>query len=1129
MIALARLGYIIAVRRIISAWWLELVLFAGILLAVSLLASGVIFSDMLAEAALRHALTQASPPEANVWVRVFSGQDAPPTVEGRAAYYRAGLDFADKRVSSRFEPYINDQARLIETSTFFFLGHPQLELANDIRPRGEIKYMTGLAPKRSKILRGRWPYTGPNGGSPVPGQPLEVAIDVLGAELLGLDVGARMEAVPAASFPDPPPIAVDIVGVFQRDNPDDEFWYGTKKAFSYQDDRWTIVPLFTTEDAILRQIYALYPTLYTDVTWFYYLDREAIEAGQVDDILDVLRLVKYDVRTRLNNSSTGIRLDKVLNDYKEQLLLARIPLYLILFMITGILTYFLALITGLVVKSRAVEIAMLKSRGATSLQVGVLAVIEGLILSVPAALLGPLLALAVVRVLGQVFFGLGGSEDLATVPVVLSSNAFLVGLAGGLLGVVVLTGTTLMAARQGIVEFRQSGARPARTPFVHRYYLDMLLLGLISLMWWQIQNRGAFLVRPLGNQGLELDYSLLIGPVLLLLAVGLIVMRIFPIGVGLLARISEPVAPAWLVQGLRHVSRDPVVPGSLVVLLMFATALGFIGSAFSSTLERSQRDRALYAAGAGLRIDHGGMSRPTPLQGISKRVMDDGLAEWAVEVQRSSGHVTTTGFSTRGTLLAVEADNFAKVGWYRPDFAGGRTLEELTALLAPAPQDRPEGILLPKEATSLTVSVQPSRPNSNLSLRARLKDVHGYHFDVHIGDLGFRGWKRLEGEILPLLTRGSRSQDREGLIPITPPHTLLSLQITGRRGIPDPGAMFFGELGVNGPNGAEIVDSFHSLDNWQIIEDYSRPGLYGLESSESVVLQASVSSARYSWAPGSIGLRGIRPGPPERPLPALVSQPFLDLADAEVGDVRTVGLSTFSLPVEIKAVVDYFPTLDPSERPFVVVDLATFIRQSNLHSPRPTGGSNELWVNPGASGGDGSAIVDSLDNNGVRIRKTLVASDMVLNSVDQPLVNAGWGALLVLMFLALVLASALGVMLFSFIDTKERQTEFALLRTLGTSRIQLNGTVWFSVFLVAVCGVSLGTLAGYLIGASLLPLMEVAEEGAKVTPRMVLETNWVTLSVSYIILGAVTLATVLWLVWFTAKMEIHQVLRIGEG
>ena len=57
MIALARLGYIIAVRRIISAWWLELVLFAGILLAVSLLASGVIFSDMLAEAGATWVIT----------------------------------------------------------------------------------------------------------------------------------------------------------------------------------------------------------------------------------------------------------------------------------------------------------------------------------------------------------------------------------------------------------------------------------------------------------------------------------------------------------------------------------------------------------------------------------------------------------------------------------------------------------------------------------------------------------------------------------------------------------------------------------------------------------------------------------------------------------------------------------------------------------------------------------------------------------------------------------------------------------------------------------------------------------------------------------------------------------------
>ncbi|MCH7662172.1 MAG: recombinase family protein [Euryarchaeota archaeon] len=46
MVALTRLAYIIAVKRIISNWRLEVVLFTGILLAVSLLSSGLIFSKL---------------------------------------------------------------------------------------------------------------------------------------------------------------------------------------------------------------------------------------------------------------------------------------------------------------------------------------------------------------------------------------------------------------------------------------------------------------------------------------------------------------------------------------------------------------------------------------------------------------------------------------------------------------------------------------------------------------------------------------------------------------------------------------------------------------------------------------------------------------------------------------------------------------------------------------------------------------------------------------------------------------------------------------------------------------------------------------------------------------------------
>ena len=116
-----------------------MVLLLGILLAVALMASGVVFSDFLAEAALRRSLNDATPQEANISVRVFNGLDDPSTVPEESSKYQTSLDFVNRRAYQRFQPYLRDQARFLETATFFFEGHPQLELADDVRPRGKIK------------------------------------------------------------------------------------------------------------------------------------------------------------------------------------------------------------------------------------------------------------------------------------------------------------------------------------------------------------------------------------------------------------------------------------------------------------------------------------------------------------------------------------------------------------------------------------------------------------------------------------------------------------------------------------------------------------------------------------------------------------------------------------------------------------------------------------------------------------------------------------------------------------------------------------------------------------------------------------------------------------------------------
>ena len=125
-------------------------------------------------------------------------------------------------------------------------------------------------------------------------------------------------------------------------------------------------------------------------------------------------------------------------------------------------------------------------------------------------------------------------------------------------------------------------------------------------------------------------------------------------------------------------------------------------------------------------------------------------------------------------------------------------------------------------------------------------------------------------------------------------------------------------------------------------------------------------------------------------------------------------------------------------------------------------------------------VVGALKDAGVSVREQHDAQLMVASRLDQPLVNAGWGALLVLLFLAITLASASGLLLFSHLDANERQTEFALLRTLGISRGQMLTILWAGLSIMVLSGVALGTLLGWLLGASLLPLMEVAEAGERV-------------------------------------------------
>ena len=1133
MTAILNLGYVLARRRLMSSARIELTVLLGVTLAVVLLSSAVVFNDLLAETALRRALSEADSGDVNIWVRVFNDLDDPRTATSASDRYLNAQWFVGQRVLPPLGDAVGAVSFQAETSTFYFTGRPHLDQPNDVRPRGRIQYLSGLQEGKGRLVQGRWPGIAGDGGyddntGDTDAMVIEVAVDAAGFEFLDLPLGEGFSVVPATGGEGQPTTRVVVVGVIEPTDREEEYWYRRDKLLSYHDDNWTLVPLFVSEDALRRQVGRRYPGIYTSSAWFLQIDRTGLPAKRVDDFQTSLRQVRRDVSNYLPNGSTSTGLARILDDYEERLLLARIPLFLMVFLVTGILAYYLTITAGMVIRARAGEIAMLKSRGATTFQIGILTLVEGMLLAVPAVIVGVLLSPLLARGLGGLVFdsAYGGA------PVALSWPAVGMGAAGAALAVLVLSLATLAAAGKGIVEFRQAGARPARTPFIHRYYLDFLALAVIAFLWWQISSRGTVLTRSLGGRDLEIDFALMLGPALGLIALGLLVMRFFPLAMGLLVRVVGPVGPGWLVQGLRRIARDPIAPGSLVALLMLATALGVVGSAFSATLTHSLDDRIRYESGADIRIQHDAGRIPRAFTGASDALPD------SAEVMRTEGSLLTEGFGAqRVSVLAVESERLADVSWWREDFSPDHTLPELMSLLPPD-SGYLEGIPLPEGATALSLWARSGGlPNRLVNVSARLRDAAGRHYDVPLGDISGRDWVHLEGDISLRLGRTGRPTDDERRPRIDqPPHTLVNLQIVGRTGGDRPGVVFIDGLTAHTPRGEVTVATFDTADGWSAIEDYVRPGLYSLETSRGVSRTGAEGSTVFSWSPGGIGAPGLHPGAAPPPLPVVASPEILEATDAQVGDRISLGMSTFALPVLIVGVAEFFPTVDPREQPFVVTDLGAFVDYANLHSRRNFGGATELWLDrdilPGDLAGaraDSDAAIAVIDELGLNTGRVVIAEEEAELRGQQPLANAGWGGLLVIMFLALALASASGIALFCWLDTRERQTEFALLRTLGSSRGQLNGVVWFNLAIVVIVGVATGTWAGAQIGAALLPVLEVAEGGVRATPPLTFETDWRMLALAYAVLAVVCIVTVFWLAYVTGRLEVQRVLRAGEG
>jgi len=418
----------------------------------------------------------------------------------------------------------------------------------------------------------------------------EVSLARAAAAVLGMGVGDRM---PITDRRGQTVTEVLVVGIWQPRDPADPYWLLVPHVTSGRvPGGSTYGPMVMTRDDFLRG-------WATDASVGWIVQPELTGVG----LAELVRLQQgaQPIRERLGEQiglggsgqvETGM--DRLVDRLTRADLVGRSALLIPVLLIVVLCGYTLLLIAMLLNQHRRGETALIRARGAGRLQIAGLAAREAGLIVLPALLLGPPLATVALAAAGRLPVLADASLRLSPR---LGTAVWSIAAAAALLCLVAMVGPSLRHSAT-FVEELGAQSRPGRLAFAQRASLDLALVALALLAWFQLRLYAS----PLAGRGeaLGIDPLLVAAPTVGVLAGAVVSLRALP----WLTRIAERVmdrrhAPATMLgmwQAGRRAHAGPVL------LVSLAVAVSTLAWSLLGTAERSLSDQADFEVGADLRL-----------------------------------------------------------------------------------------------------------------------------------------------------------------------------------------------------------------------------------------------------------------------------------------------------------------------------------------------------------------------------------------------------------------------------------------------------------------------------------------------------------------------------------------------
>ncbi|HJO82349.1 MAG: hypothetical protein QGG34_10760 [SAR202 cluster bacterium] len=1100
------------IKRSIANWRLLSSVIIGVVLASAIMAGTVIYFDSLKSLALGSELAKHDPYALDILTTATKG----PTAPREYALVRRPME---AEIQARVGGILDGTLRGGHTATFFLTMPGQEEHAGEDNARSYFAFAPKFEENVNILPGGRHPT--PVLDPVIEGTPLSIEglAPADAAAEFGVGVGDVLSVVP--HWDEVTPYAsVEIVGLYERRNPADLFWRLNDRILrAFTSGNFLTVPFFVSEQTFLRGVGSAFPNMDSTYGWLLDVDTDKLSAVNATQTRADIR----SLHSRLNTDLTWYQqitvLDTALENYDRRLLFSKLQMFVVLILIAVVVLYYVVTLSSLIAEQRRGEVTLLRSRGAGTNQILAVFVLEGSTIAVVATVVSPFLAAWAISLLGltPAFADLSGGSRL---PVDVSRTAYMLSALGGLLSFGALMIPAIEATKTGVSRHRQESTRPSRFGFFQRYYIDVMMLAVSIVLFRQLAEQGSLAATDLLGE-VVVNQLLLAAPAITLVAAAMVLLRLFPVVMSLISRLMSPHLPPGVVMGLWQMARNPTHYARLALLLILMAGLGIFAASFAGTLERSFEERVLYSSGSDIRLT--GVTQNT--RGITRPLAEPYLdlpgIVGASPALRSAGSDLSILTGESFMILGVDTETFTDVAWFREDFAD-ESIERLMDTMAS--RDETGGIELPDDSRALEILVKADRPNPTIQLAARLRDANGRFFTYGLGSLETSNWRLMSSSLF----EGRRV--RFALFP-TRPLTLVAIALGEMhpQGTLRSGSLLIDTVRVRRSTGDVVVlDTLGDVAGWNVLRATKDSVQDRIRASE--VSARGDGSLQFAWSDGSpLVPRGVYPGPPTQPVPVVASASFIRATGHAVGDELEVSVSGERVNVTIADTVDFFPTMDSFNERFLIADFNALITDTNRSRTFGELRANEMWLSTDLTGTKREELVERLAQGAPYPAISVIDREHDLGEAKiDPLVLAGWRALLLIAFGAILILSSLGFLVHAYVSIRNRELQFALMRTIGFTMRQLVALMWVEQALVIGAGMALGTWMGGRLGSTVMPFLGHDENGSQVLPPFVIEVNWSNLLVTYAAMSIIFTAIILGVIWFVRHMALSRVLRLGD-